>query len=162
MEVWLMVSLALTAVALLALAISHGKDRGRTRKALRLSSRSFMTLVPSVLGMTGLVGLVLALIPPDALSSLFKQNGLVGFVLVSVVGAIVTIPAPVAFPLAGSLLKLGASLSSLAAFITTLTMVGILTAPMEMAYFGKRFTVIRQSLSFLLALVIGVLMGMAL
>jgi hypothetical protein len=30
---------------------------------------------------------------------------------------------------------------------------------MEAAYFGKRFTIIRQSLSFLLAILIGALMG---
>ena len=157
-----MLSLVLWAIALLALAISYGKDRGRTRKALRVSFRSFLNLVPSLLGMTGLVGLVLAAIPPDELSNVFKHNGVLGFILVSVAGAVVTMPAPVAFPLAGSLLKLGASLSSLAAFITTLTMVGILTAPMEIAYFGKRFTVLRQSLSFVLAIVIGLLMGVAL
>ncbi len=154
-----MLSFVLLSIALIALIISFWKDRVRTRKALLLSYRSFMALVPSLLGMIGLVGLVLALIPSDLLGNLFKSHDIEGFVLIALVGAIVTMPAPVAFPLAGSLLKLGASLPALAAFITTLTMVGLVTAPMEMAYFGKRFTIVRQSLSFVLAILIGVLMG---
>jgi uncharacterized membrane protein YraQ (UPF0718 family) len=154
-----MMSFVLLLGTLTALIVSFRKDRERTRKALLLSYRSFMALLPGLLGMIGLVGLLLGLVPPNMLTNLFKFHGIEGFVLIALAGAVVTMPAPVAFPLAGSLLKLGASLPALAAFITTLTMVGIVTAPMEMAYFGKRFTIIRQSLSFALAIMIGVLMG---
>ena len=79
--------------------------------------------------------------------------------LVSAIGSLITMPGPIAFPLAGSLLKLGAPPATLAAFITTLTMVGIVTAPIEISYFGKRFTIMRQSLSFITAILIGILMG---
>jgi uncharacterized membrane protein YraQ (UPF0718 family) len=154
-----MISYVLTVITLIALAISFTLDRKRTGRALRIGVRSLTSLAPVLLGMMGMVGLVLALIPPQLLSELFKHNGTAGFALVAVVGALITIPAPVAFPLAGSLVKLGASLSSMAAFITTLTMVGVLSAPMEIACFGKRFTLVRQSLSFVLAIAIGGLMG---
>ncbi len=36
------------------------------------------------------------------------MHGVVGFALIAVVGAVLTMPAPVAFPLAGSLRQLGA------------------------------------------------------
>ena len=58
-----------------------------------------------------------------------------------------------------SLLGMGASPAALAAFITTLTMVGIVSSPMETGYFGWRFTLLRQSLSFAAAIAIGLLMG---
>ncbi len=38
-------------------------------------------------------------------------------------------------------------------------MVGALTAPMEIKAFGRRFTLLRQSLSLALALLVGALMG---
>jgi len=57
---------------------------------------------------------------------------------------------------------MGASLPALASFITTLTMVGILTSPLEVKAFGRRFTFIRQFLSLILALLIGALMGVLL
>lgn len=157
-----MTSLIFLLVTLAALALSYWRSRERTMKALRMSYKSFMVLVPSLLGMIGLVGLVLALTPPELLANLFKLHGLAGFALVNVVGAIATIPGPIAFPLAGSLLKLGASPSALAAFITTLTMVGLVTVPMEIEYFGKRFAILRQILSFILAVSIGGLMGVLL
>lgn len=157
-----MLTLILCALTLLALALSLRKDPVRTRQAVRLGVRSLLSLAPSLLGMVALVGLALALLPPDMLSRLFQRSGLAGFALVAAVGAVVTMPAPVAFPLAGTLYKLGVSLPSLAAFITTLTMVGVVTAPLEMAHFGRRFTLLRQGLSLVLAVGVGALMGLAL
>lgn len=157
-----MVALSFLLVTALALALSFAKDRPRTKLAVRAGLRSLLALAAPILGMTALVGLVLALTPPEQVSRLFELHGLVGFALVSLVGAIVTMPAPVAFPLAGSLLKLGVSLPALAAFITTLTMVGVVTAPLEAEHFGKRFTLVRQGLSLGLALAIGTTMGMVL
>jgi len=154
-----MLALSFLIITCLCLCVSYGKDRAKTKKALKIAARSMAKLLPGLLGMVGLVGLVLALLPPELLGELFQAHGLAGFALISVIGAIVTMPGPVAFPLAGSLLQMGVSLAALAAFITTLMMVGIVTAPMEAAYFGKRFTIIRQSLSFVLALLIGALMG---
>lgn len=146
----------LTAVALL---FSWLADKERTKRALKISHHSLRGLLPKILGMISLVGLLLALIPPTAITSLFAIHGLKGFVLVSAIGSLITMPGPIAFPLAGSLLKLGAPPATLAAFITTLTMVGIVTAPIEISYFGKRFTIMRQSLSFITAILIGILMG---
>ncbi len=146
-------------ITFIALVASALKDRTRTLKALKFSFNSLKNLTPGILGMIGMVGLALALISPETLRMIFTYKGVAGLVLVSIVGAVVTIPAPIAFPLAGSMLKIGASYSTIASFITTLTMVGIITAPLESAYFGKRFTMMRQVLSFIAAVVIGLIMG---
>ncbi|HJV35329.1 permease [Geomonas sp.] len=146
-------------VTTVAVLVSWWRDSDLTKKALQTSWRSLMALVPKVLGMIALVGLVLALVPQEVLTRLFTFKGVGGFALVSLVGAVVTMPAPIAFPLAGSLLGMGAAPAALAAFITTLTMVGIVSAPIEVSYFGVRFTLLRQSLSFVAAILIGLLMG---
>lgn len=156
-----MIASILLITALVSLLVSLRNDTERTRKALLLSYRSITTLVPSLLGMAGLIGLLLTLIPAEMIAKLFASQGAGNFVLIALLGAVVAMPAPVAFPFAGSLLKLGATLPSLAVFITTLTMVGIVTAPLEIEHFGARFTIVRQGLSFILALVIGALMGAA-
>ncbi len=146
-------------LALATLLVSWWLDREKTRRALKIGIKSLRDLAPRILGMVALVGLVLALAPPELLARLFSIHGIGGFVLVSAIGSIITMPAPVAFPLVGSLLKMGAAPATLAAFVTTLTMVGIMTAPLEISFFGKRFTLIRQSLSFVTAIIIGLLMG---
>jgi hypothetical protein len=157
-----MLALTFLFITAAAVAASFAKDRGRTAQAMRVGGRSLLGLAAPLLGMTALVGLLLALAPPTQVSRLFAVHGVAGFALISTVGAIITMPAPVAFPLAGSLLKMGVSLPALAAFITTLTMVGVVTAPLEVEYFGRRFTLIRQTLSFALALAIGAVMGVLL
>ena len=146
-------------VASIALLVSWWRDPDRTVKAILVCGRSLKALIPGVLGMIALVGLVLALVPQEALTKLFTTKGVLGYAMISLVGSIFTMPAPVAFPLAGSLLRLGAAPAVLATFITTLTMVGIVSAPVEISYFGLRFTLLRQSLSFVAAIAIGLLMG---
>lgn len=157
-----MTSVILYGVTALAVLISFAKDQRRTKRALQIALQTLTNLAPSLLGMTAMIGLLLALTPPEVLASLFRLNGWVGFAVVTMVGTIATIPAPVAFPLAGSLLKMGASLPALAAFVTTLTMVGLVTVPMEAELFGRRFAYTRQVVSLGLAVVIGVLMGVIL
>ena len=154
-----MMSAVLFSITAVALVVSWCVDREKTRRALKISTKSLTGLAPRILGMVAMVGLVLALVPPNLLTRLFSFRGIGGFALISAIGSIITMPAPIAFPLVGSLFKLGAAPATLAAFVTTLTMVGIMTAPMEIAYFGKRFTLIRQTLSFVTAIIIGLLMG---
>ena len=154
-----MMSAVLYGSAAVAMLVSWWCDREKTRRALKIGAKSLQSLLPRILGMVALVGLVLALVPPDLLRRLFNVRGLGGYLLIAGIGSLITMPAPIAFPLAGSMLRLGAAPATLATFVTTLTMVGIVTAPMEVAHFGTRFTVVRQTLSFITAIIIGLLMG---
>lgn len=77
-------------------------------------------------------------------------------------GNIKVYPAFIGFPLAASLLEAGASLVAVACFITTVLMVGVITAPMEMELFGKRFTIWHNNAGLVMALAIGGIMGVIL
>ena len=157
-----MFPLVLLALALGGVAVSGFKDRARTRTALAHAARSGLALLQSLLVLTAGVALTMAAVPASAIARLFQGSGTAGFLLLAGLGALLTVPGPVAYPLAGSLHRMGASLPALASFITTLTMVGLLTAPLEVKAFGRRFTILRQSLSLVLALLIGALMGVLL
>ncbi|MDO7788617.1 permease [Desulforamulus aquiferis] len=146
-------------ITAICLIISWVKDRQRTIKALKIAQKSFMNLLPSILGIIGILGFSLAVLPTETIKTLFSDQSFLGLVLVSLVGSITLMPAFVAFPLAGSLLQAGASVTAVACFCTTLLMVGILTAPAEIKYFGKSFTLSRNILGFGFALIIGLLMG---
>lgn len=152
--------LALTwSSVMVILALCYGKNPNRTISSLKKSLISAKALLPGLLAMIAFVGLLLAAFPEEQLIRLFALRSLWGFILVSLVGALVTIPGPIAFPLAGALLERGASPAILASFITTLTMVGLATAGIEISYFGARFTLLRQGLSFFAAIAIGLIMG---
>jgi uncharacterized membrane protein YraQ (UPF0718 family) len=157
-----MLPLTLLILALGGVALSGTRDRTRTRTALTKACRSGLGLLPPLLGLTAGVGFTMTLLPPAAITRLFESHGVLGFFLIAGLGALLTIPAPMAYPLAGSLHQMGASLAALASFITTLTMVGLLSAPLEVKAFGRPFTILRQGASLILALAVGALMGVLL
>lgn len=147
------------ALALVGTAFSWSRDRDRTVTALQIALKSLQSLLPVLMGMVALIGFTLAAVPPALINKVFQMHSPIGYGLIALVGTVITLPGPIAFPLAGTLLRHGADPALLATFITTLTMVGTVTAPAEIAHFGKRFTLVRQGISFLLAIAIGLAMG---
>ena len=119
-------------------------------------------ILPAFLTMIILVSIILFLIPDKVISNyLGADNKFTGVAIASFFGSITLLPGFIAFPLAGILLDKGVAYMVLAAFTTTLMMVGILTAPVEKAYFGIRVTVIRNVMSLFIALVVTVMIGLA-
>ena len=74
-------------------------------------------------------------------------------------GSISLIPGFIAYPLSGVLIKNGVSYPVIAVFITTLMMVGVLTLPLERKYFGWKVAIMRNLLSLIGALAIGITIG---
>jgi uncharacterized membrane protein YraQ (UPF0718 family) len=107
-----------------------------------------------------LVSIILFLVPDKVISSyLGSNNKFLSVLLASFLGSITLMPGFIAFPLCGILLKKGVLYMVLSAFTTTLMMVGILTYPIEKEYFGIKVTIIRNVISFLIALVVAVMTG---
>lgn len=157
-----MFNILLFVLAGIAVVYSFRRDREKTKKALKIAYKSFLNLLPAILGIIGLIGLMLTLVPGEWITGIFGNGSPLGVLLISLIGSVTLIPAFIAFPLASSLLAVGASITAVSCFITTLLMVGVLTAPLEAEIFGKKFMLIRNLTGFALALLIGVLMGVIL
>jgi uncharacterized membrane protein YraQ (UPF0718 family) len=139
------------------------RDREKTMGSLLAAWRFFRSMALPVFITLWAIGFLLSFLSPQLISRTVGQNsGWQGIVLAALFGSIVLIQAFIAFPLAGSLLRQGASVGAIAAFVTTLVMVGVVTAPMEMKFFGKKFTFWRNFLSFIFALLIALIMGILL
>ena len=146
-----------------SLIISLVKSREKTKKAMHVAGKAFLKTAPSLLVVLGIVGLTFGILDEQTISSLVgEEAGFSATIIAAVLGAITLIPSLVAFPLAGSLLRSGATVVTISAFITTLVMVGMVTAPMEIKTLGKKFTILRNSLGFLAALLIAAVMGVIL
>jgi uncharacterized membrane protein YraQ (UPF0718 family) len=144
----------------LALVFSLIVSREKTLKALIISYRRFVDILPAFLIMLVLVSIVLFLVPDELiLKYLGLENEFAGVLLASFFGSITLMPGFIAFPLAGILLKKGVAYMVLSAFTTTLMMVGVLTYPIEKQYFGGRVTIIRNAVSLLIAISIAVVTG---
>ena len=107
-----------------------------------------------------LVSVVLFLIPDEVISDyLVGNNKYIGVLYASLFGSIILMPGFIAFPLSGILLQKGVLYMVVAAFTTTLMMVGVVTYPVEKEYFGIKVTVMRNIISFFIALIVAVMIG---
>lgn len=141
------------------LIVSYMKNPQKTKKALKIAWKSFVRILPMMLTIIGLIGLMLTFISPETIKFVFSNQHWWSTSLAALLGSIMLMPAFIAFPLAASLLREGAGLMPIAAFVTTLTMVGIVSVPMEISIFGKRYTFLRNVLSFVAAIIIALIMG---
>ncbi|KNZ42305.1 permease [Acetobacterium bakii] len=146
-----------TAVFLL---VSFQKDSGKTRQALKMAFGMGKGMMGSILSIIFLIGLILTVLPPEKIADFVGNQSLVTATLVSAAfGTITIIPAFIAFPLVGTLVNAGVGIVPAVAFLTTLTMVGIVTFPLEKREFGLKFTAARNGLSFVFAIIIALVIG---
>jgi len=145
----------------LALLISVIADRNKTLTAIKISCKKLVKILPAFLTMLILVSIVLFLIPDKVISNyLGNNNKFTGIILASLFGSVTLMPGFIAFPLCGILLKKGVGYMVLSAFTTTLMMVGILSYPIEKKYFGIKVTIIRNLISFFIALIVALSIGL--
>ena len=139
------------------------RNRSKTTKSLKIAFKTFLRILPIILIIVVFIGFLLGFLPPQIISKVVgEQAGFLGVLVTAVLGSVLFIPALIAFPLAASLLNGGASIMSVAAFITTLTMVGVVTLPLELREMGKKITILRNIFSFIFAIIIALIMGVLL
>ena len=147
-------------LAILGIGFSFSKSKQKSMKALKIALKGTINMAPAIGIIIVLVGLLMGFFKPELISKLLgNQSGFIGIALASVAGAILMIPSLIAFPLTASLVDSGASIPVAAAFITTLTMIGFVTLPIEIKEMGKKLTLLRNGISFIIAVGIALIMG---
>lgn len=153
-------TIALYVVALAALIISFVKSKKKTRLAIKKAWKAFENILPQFLSILLIIGMMLAILTPEQISQFIgKESGWFGVVFAAIIGSVTLIPGFVAFPLAAALLKSGAGYMQIAAFVSTLMMVGIVTMPVEIKYFGKKATFLRNGMAFAFSMIVALVMG---
>ncbi|SCY62322.1 permease [Alkaliphilus peptidifermentans] len=143
-----------------ALFLSLVKNKEKTVSSMKMARSMMGSMIGDIFGILLLIGLLLTFIPPENIKNILGQSNYIASTIVSaIVGSITLIPAFVAFPLVGSFVDVGASIVPSVAFLTTLTMVGVVTFPLEKREFGLKFALTRNSMSFAFAIIIALLMG---
>lgn len=156
-------TILLFAITIIALGISLFKDKKKTVGSILKAKGMMGGMISDIVGVLLLIGLILAVIPPETIKNLLGGNNIILSTIGSAfVGTITLIPAFVAFPLVGSLKDSGANLVVLTAFLTTLTMVGFVTFPLEKDTFGTKFALKRNIISFFAAIFIAFCVGVIL
>lgn len=150
-------------IAILSLIISFFKSKEKTKMVLKKAWKSFENIMPQFLAIILVIGIMLSVLTPEQISRFLGQDsGIMGVVMAAFIGAVTLIPGFVAFPLASALLHNGAGITQIAAFVSTLMIVGIITIPVEIEYFGKKVTIIRNLLAFIFSFIVAGVMGVML
>lgn len=147
--IFIIVSVAMTLVSLVL-------DRKKTVMGLKKGWKMFQNIAIPFLNILILVSLALYVVPPSLIVKyLGPGSGWGGQAIAAIIGSITLIPGFISYPIASVLIKEGASYAIVATFMTTLMMVGVVTLPLEIRYFGGKVAIVRNVLNFIAAIVIG-------
>lgn len=153
-------TIAFYSTAIILLIVSTIKDKKKTKMALKKAYKSFMNLLPALIPLVLFVGISLTLVSPELISRVLgEESGLTGVAIGAALGSIIFMPSFVAFSLGESLLASGAGYPQVAVFVATLMAVGISSMAIEIKYFNKKFTVLRNVMAFFAAIVFTIVVG---
>ncbi|OPY91970.1 MAG: hypothetical protein A4E73_01604 [Syntrophaceae bacterium PtaU1.Bin231] len=151
--IFIITSIVLTMVSFLL-------DRKKTVMGLKKGWKMFQNIAIPFVNILIAVSLVLYFLPPSLIMKyLGTESGWGGQIIAAVVGSITLIPGFISYPVASVLIQEGASYTTVATFMTTLMMVGIVTLPLEIKYFGRNAAIMRNVLNFVAAIMIGSFVG---
>ena len=103
------------------------------------------------------VSIALYLVPSEVLSQMLGgEHSVFSTFIASILGSVTVIPGPVVYPLCKILVDQGVAYNIVAVFSTSLMMVGLMTFPMEKAYFGTKFAVVRNIVGYFISIIISI------
>jgi len=121
------------------------------------TGRMFARTLPDILAVVFLSGLFIEFVPVKDLTDVLGGGLLTDGLLGAAIGSVSIGNPLISYALGGELLEQGISLITVTALLVSWVTVGILQLPAEIQALGPRFTLIRNALSFLFALVIAFL-----
>ena len=155
-----MTAIFINLATLIVLTISFLNNKNKTKKAVTKAVMKATTIAPQIIIIIVAIGFIFAFLPPELIKAYLGGEFNIMQVLASALfGAVLMIPSLIALPLAGSFIEAGASYTAVASFITTLTMVGFVTIPVELKELGKKITIYRNLLAFIFAIIISFFIG---
>ncbi len=123
-------------------------------KALANAFKMLYTIAPMLLGVIGLVGLFQTYITPEMLHAFFTGSPLYDTVIGTLTGGVSVGQPFLSYIIGGELLKEGISLYAVTAFIISFVTLGLVQLPLEYTLFGIRFTLVRNLLALVFAMLI--------
>lgn len=113
--------------------------------------------LPVLVGVLLLVGLVNTSIPKDFFTKIFTENKLLDPFISAALGSVAAGNPLTSYIIGGELQKNGIILAAVIAFILSWVTVGTVQLPAESLMLGKRFALVRNGISFVMAILVALL-----
>lgn len=144
-------------VTAIAVLVSLIVSRDKTKKALIIGGKKLLKITGPFTSVIIGVSIILYLVPSEVLSTyLGGEESIISTLIASILGSVTVMPGPVVYPLCKILVDQGVAYNVIAAFSTTLMMVGLMTFPMEKAYFGTKFAIVRNLVGYSISIAISI------
>lgn len=140
---WPTVVMFVIAVALFIIATLQGE--GKNVAGLKSAWTMTGQIIPLLVFAFIIAGLVQNILPRDVMSKWIGDGSGMRGILIGTLGGAITPGGPyVSMPIAAGLLKTGASMGTMVAFLTSWSLVAVARLPLEVGIMGWRFTLIRM------------------
>jgi hypothetical protein len=127
------------------------------RDSFKKTMRTFINVLPIIVGMILMTSLVVTVFPEQISSGLFGNGNVLDTLLGASIGSIAAGHPLASYLLGGELLGGGVGLIAVTALVVTWVTVGIVQLPAEALMLGARFAVLRNIISFVAAIAIAFL-----
>lgn len=134
-------------------------DKKKLNRAIGKAIKSIISFFPYFLSIILLISIIDVSIPKSFYSHIFTGNSILDPLIGASIGSLSVGNPIMSYIVSGELLKQGASLTAVTAFILSWVTVGIIQMPAESALLGKKFAVYRNILSFIFAIIIAIIIG---
>lgn len=143
-------------VAVVLLVVAYLK--GQHMKALGDGVTMFLEIVPLLVFAFIIAGIIRVLLPQDLVAAwVGGESGIRGILIGTVAGAITPGGPYVSMPIAAGLLRAGAGMGTMVAFITAWSIWAVARLPLEVGIMGWKFTGVRIACSFFFPPIAGLL-----
>jgi len=136
-------------LALILLYIGYSKGEGQHITGLKSALNMIIDILPLLIFAFIVAGLVRVLIPHDIISKwVGGESGMRGILIGTVAGALAPGGPYVSLPLVAGLLRSGAGVGTMVAFLTGWSLWAVSRLPMEFGILGWKFTLVRLTCTF--------------
>jgi uncharacterized membrane protein YraQ (UPF0718 family) len=136
-------------IAIVLTFIAYNKGGGEHILGLESAGGMLLQIVPLLIFAFIVAGMMQILIPTEIISTwIGTESGFRGLLIGSVLGGLTPGGPYVSLPIAAGLLRTGASIGTMVAFLTAWSLWAVTRLPLEMGLMGWRFTLIRLACVF--------------
>jgi len=154
-------TIVMAVIAITLFIIAYQKGGGEHIEGLESAADLLIQIMPLLIFAFIIAGFIQVLLPTRIISRwLGTESGLRGILIGTIVGGFMPGGPMVNLPVAAGLMRAGAGIGTMVAFLTGWSLWAISRMPIEIGLLGWKFTAVRFAVSFFLPVIAGMLANM--
>ena len=145
-------------IAIALLIIGYQKGGGEHILGLKSAGNILLQIIPLLIFAFIIAGMIQFIVPTEMISKwVGAESGFRGILIGTAIGGLTPGGPFVTLPIAAGLLRTGASIGTLVAFMTAWSLLAFTRLPLEIGLLGWKFTLIRLACTFFFPLIAGLI-----